>query len=272
MIRSTRTTPEMSERPLEADPWTALVRELDAWDAQGRVADLWWRDDDATSPGPKLDRLIELTATTGLLLATVPASVESELCRVIERAPHVRIGQHGYAHINHAPKGQGAGAWELGLHRGEAAVLADLDRGRQILQQLFDALFISVVIPPWNRLDGALLQPIADRGFRGISLFGARTKVSVGKHCTVINAHCDPVKWKSGPRFTGESKALDQLISQLESRRQGLVDAAEPTGVLTHHIVLDEAGWDFCARLINVVNAHPAAKWLAIPDLFPEPI
>lgn len=257
---------------LKQDPWAALSDELDAWNAEGRVADLWWRDDDATTPGAKLDKLVELTESTGLLLATIPASVDPKLLNVVEQAPHVRVGQHGYAHINHAPKGEGAGAWELGLHRGETAVLNDLDLGREILQQLFGDNFTAVVIPPWNRMDEALIQPIADRGYLGISRFGARTQTHVSERCVVVNAHCDPIKWKSGPRFTGEVKALDQFISHLESRRIGVVDIDEPTGVLTHHIVLDEAGWDFCTRLIEVVNSHPGASWRAIPTLFPEAI
>ncbi|MBX2880524.1 MAG: polysaccharide deacetylase family protein [Granulosicoccus sp.] len=260
----------MTEHKLQQDPWAALVDELDAWSTEGKVADLWWRDDDATSPGPKLDRLFELTTNTGLLLATIPAPAVPELRPVIEQAPHVRVGQHGYAHINHAPKGKGLGAWELGLHRGEAAVLDDLDCGRDILEQLFGELFVAVVIPPWNRLDAALVRPIADRGYLGISRFGARNQKHVTESCVVVNSHCDPINWKSGPQFTGESKALDQLISHLESRRTGEVDAAEPTGVLTHHVVLDEAGWDFCTRLVEVLDSHPAASWSSIPQLFPE--
>lgn len=260
----------MTDARPDKDPWAALSAELDAWSQVGRVADLWWRDDDATSPGPKLDKLIDLTTDAGLLLATIPASVNTELRPVVEHAPHVRVGQHGFAHINHAPRGKGVGAWELGLHRGQVAVLEDLDQGRDILQQLFGGMFIDVVIPPWNRIDSALFQPIAERGFRGISRFGARDQKYVTDHCVFVNSHCDPIKWKSGPRFTGEAKAINQLISHLQSRRTGKVDGDEPTGVLTHHVDLDDAGWAFCSRLVEILNAHPAAVWSSVPALFPD--
>ena len=38
----------VSEKAL-MDPWDILNNELDAWAASGKVADLWWRDDDAVA-------------------------------------------------------------------------------------------------------------------------------------------------------------------------------------------------------------------------------
>ncbi|MDH3231914.1 MAG: polysaccharide deacetylase family protein [Alphaproteobacteria bacterium] len=250
----------------DTDPWAALDGELDRWAAASRIADLWWRDDDAVAPGPKLARLFDVTAATGLLLAVIPARLDDALGPAVAAAPHVRAAQHGYAHVNHAPKGQDLGAWELGLHRGEAAVLADLDAGRTQLETFFGERFLPVVVPPWNRIDAALFGPLAARGYRGVSAFGPRANVAPG--LVLANAHCDPIKWKGGARFAGESKALGDLIEHLAARRTWNVDAGEPTGILTHHIDLDEDGWAFCARLAAAVTRHPAAKWRDPPDIF----
>jgi hypothetical protein len=250
----------------DTDPWAALAAELDAWAAAGRRADLWWRDDDAVAPGPKLERLFDVTAATGLLLAVIPARAEDALGPAVAAAPDVRVGQHGYAHINHAPKGQGLGAWELGLHRGEAAVLAELDAGRERLAALFGARFLPVVVPPWNRIDAALFAPLAARGYRGVSAFGPRRAGTPG--LVVANAQCDPIRWKEGARFAGATKALGALIGHLEARRTGTADADEPTGFLTHHIDLDADGWAFCRRLAATVEHHPAAFWRDPAELF----
>jgi hypothetical protein len=255
----------MTASETKTDPWAALAAEFDAWGVAGRSADLWWRDDDAGAWGPKLERLCRLTAPTGLMLAAIPARSDDGLSRAAE-FPHVRVAQHGYAHVNHAPKGQGLGAWELGLHRGEARLLAELDAGRGRLQAIFGGRFLAVMVPPWNRIDPALYAPLAERGYRGVSAFGPRDRET--HDLIVANAQCDPIKWKGGARFAGEAKALGDLIGHLAARRSGTVDAEEPTGFLTHHIDLDEPGWAFCERLAAAVEAHPAAHWRDPLDVF----
>ena len=134
------------------DSWQLLTKELDAWQAQGAIADLWWRDDDAVATGSKLDQLFSTTETTGLLLAVIPLGAEVNLADAVKASPHVKVAQHGYAHINHAEKGQGQGAWELGLHRGEQVVLDELDHGCMRLEDLFKDHFIPVIVPPWNHI------------------------------------------------------------------------------------------------------------------------
>ena len=52
--------------------WLRLDRELDAWRAAGRTADLWCRDDDACRDSAALARLIDLYAQGKLQFATKP--------------------------------------------------------------------------------------------------------------------------------------------------------------------------------------------------------
>lgn len=243
------------------DPWQTLNTELDAWSAIGKIADLWWRDDDAVAAGPILDRLISITETTGLLLAVIPLKAQQDLATAVEAAPHVKVAQHGYAHINHANRGQGHGAWELGLHRGEQAVLDDLDCGRLRLESLFSDNFIPVIVPPWNHMDPALLAPVANRGFGGVSGFGPRDNSLQSPGFVIVNSHCDLIRWKTGAKFKGEAKTINQLVEHLHARRTGIVDAAEPTGYLTHHIDLDDEGWAFSEQMVQHINDHPAARW-----------
>ncbi len=247
------------------DPWQTLNAELDAWAASDKVADLWWRDDDAIAAGARLDRLISITETTGLLLAVIPSHAEDGLAKSVSDASHVKVAQHGYAHVNHAGRGLGLGAWELGLHRGEQAVLDDLDCGRELLAKLLVDDFIPVIVPPWNHMDPALYSSVAARGYLGVSGFGPRqadTPSGTGRSdFVIVNAHCDLIRWKTGAVFKGERKTINQLVEHLHNRRSGAVDVNEPTGYLTHHLDLDDDGWAFSEKLVRHINDHPAARW-----------
>ena len=58
-------------------PWQRLSAELDQWQALGRAATLWWRDDDAETATPALEKLLGLQRRHGvpLALATIPVVV-----------------------------------------------------------------------------------------------------------------------------------------------------------------------------------------------------
>lgn len=263
------------------DPWLLLDEEFNAWEADGRCASLWWRDDDAVAAGPQLDRLLNTCADTGLLLAVIPALLEASLPKALVRAlaevlarsdskdaAFVSVAQHGYAHINHAPRGMGLGAWELGMHRGESCVLSELDAGRKILEEAFGELFLPVLVPPWNHIAPELYDALAERGYRAVSTEGPRTARELAPGLLSINGHCDPIRWKGGARFAGERKTVNQLIEHLQQRRQALVDIDEPSGYVTHHLDLDEQGWIFSERLAATVQAHPGACWVMPQQLF----
>lgn len=254
--------------PVVDDPWSELDSEFDAWRSSDRVAELWWRDDDAIASGAKLDQLVEITSKSGLLLAAIPARVEKSLVSSLNNVSHVLVAQHGYAHVNHAQRGLGLGAWELGLHRGLEAVMADLDEGRVRIKNFFGEHFIPVIVPPWNRIAPELMHPLAECGYVGVSAFGARSEKSPAPGLIAVNSHCDPIRWKTGACFAGERKTIAQLVQHLRGRRTGLLDAEEPTGFLTHHIDLDSDGWRFCRRLALAVEQHPGARWVSPMDVF----
>ena len=251
-----------------ADPWGQLAEELDAWE---RPATFWWRDDDAVSDGPKLQRLLALAAESDapLALAVIPARLEESLPKALAATDAaVCVLQHGFAHINHAPRGQGLGAWELGLHRGEAAVLDDLATGQEILTSATDT-FLPVITPPWNRIDPALFPALPGLGYRGVTAFGPRETYSPAAGLHLNHAHCDPVNWKRGGVFAGEAKVMGQVVSHLQARRTGDADRGEATGLLTHHVDMDAGAWAFCTRLLKGLSAHPSARVVAAPELFP---
>jgi peptidoglycan/xylan/chitin deacetylase (PgdA/CDA1 family) len=248
-----------------ADPWDRLARELDAWGAAGRVATLWWRDDDATTPSAALDRLLALgVGRAPVALAVVPEPTGAALARRLATAPFARVLQHGWAHRNHRPPGERSAEYQT--DRPLAAMTAELAQGRERLADLFGARFLPVLVPPWNRIDDAVVAALPALGLRCLSVFGPR---AAGATATV-NTHVDPIAWRTGRGFVGETKALGELVGHLADRRGGAADPAEPTGLLTHHLVHDPALWRFLDRLLERTAAHPAARWLDPRQLFSQ--
>jgi len=240
--------------------WDLFCAELDAWQAAGRVAGFWWRDDDATCPGPKLDRLFDLAGPVPLSLAVIPRTAKGSLAR--RTADHngdggrATILQHGYAHRNHAPPAEKKA--EFGTHRPAGAMLEELERGRVSLAALFGPLFAPVLTPPWNRIDDALVSRLAEAGLYGLSRYGPRGSAETD---SIVNTHVDIVDWRGSRGFAGEAVVLEAAVAHLAARRTGAADPEEPTGLLTHHRDHDEDCWRFIGAFLLAVEKHPAAGW-----------
>jgi peptidoglycan/xylan/chitin deacetylase (PgdA/CDA1 family) len=252
--------------PLSA--WQALDGELDLWSASGRRADLWWRDDDACRDSPALRALLDTAAATGVpvALAVIPALLEESLVDRLQQAPGVTILQHGYAHRNHAPPGERN--WELGDHRPVEAVVAELQNGRTELARRLGAHFVPVLVPPWNRIDARVVDRLPATGFLGLSTFGPRTAARPASALVQCNTHVDLIAWRRGRGFIGADAAIERLVAHLRARREGTVDPAEPTGVLTHHLDLEGDAWAFVKALVARTKAHGAATWIAAGTAF----
>ena len=251
--------------------WDGLERELDAWAKEGRRATLWWRDDDAIEPTPALARLLALSRDhlVPLAIAVIPARALPALAAVLLGHPTVTPVQHGYAHQNH--EAAGAKGSELGAARPLAARERELGLGRRRMGRLFGAAALAVLVPPWNRIDPALIACLPRLGFRGLSTYGPRAAAEPAPGLIQVNTHLDIIDWRGSRSFVGEEKALGQLSAHLRARRMRSVDPTEPTGLLTHHLAHDAGAWDFVTALLTRIACHRAARWMAPSEAFSVP-
>lgn len=246
--------------------WRNLERELDDWQRLGRKATLWWRDDDAVEPTPPLSRLTKLSGDYGIpvAVAAIPADSTPSLAEQLAICGNCTILQHGYSHKNNAPTDQKKA--EFGPHRNHDEMICDLTEGTKKMRN-FKGVYPALV-PPWNRIDLGLFARLPKIGFRAISTFGPRKSACPAFGLKQINTHVDPVSWHSGRIFAGKDAVLGQMTGHLSARRKAEVDADEPTGLLTHHLVCDEAGWSFLEALFETTKNHPAADWLSAKEAF----
>jgi hypothetical protein len=259
--------------PVAAARWCDLTHELDAWGDVGRIATLWWRDDDAAAACGRLDRLLEIAGNVPVAFAVIPAEAELGLAGRFHgigarsadgSGPSVL--QHGWRHADHAaPTNKKS---EFAANRPSASVTTELRAGRARLEALFGDRALAVLAPPWNRIAENFLPRLAECGIAAISRFGPRRSAWPAPLVFEANVHVDLVAWKGDRGFIGEGEALGALMRHLRARRAGVADPDEPTGVMTHHLIQDEAAGGFLARLVVMTAAHPAARWLAGREVF----
>jgi hypothetical protein len=255
----------MTEQPyiLDTSGFGPLLDELDRWAGMGQRATLWWRDDDCIEPTPALDQMIGLSATYNvpLGLAVIPARAKPVLADRLQTAPTVFVLQHGYAHINHAAKGERAA--EFGAQRPLEVRAAELADGWHRLAYL--PRRVPVFVPPWNRYDPDIAVAAAATGLQVISAFGPRRTLGAG--IIEANCHCDIISWKTTRGFTGVTKSVGMIVEHLAARRSGTAGTDEVTGVLSHHLDHDAGCWAFLDALFRLTHDHPGAHWISPSNL-----
>lgn len=247
--------------------WQLLVDELDRVHARGRKVDFWLRDDDAIEPSGALDRLLSLAAgrAVPVTLAVPPEPATDALARRLAGLADIGVTVHGWAHRNHAPPD--VKKQELGSHRPQEVVVDELRRGVERLRSLFPEHFVPMLVPPWNRIDAALLQRLPEVGFSALSVFGPEKPSPF----PLINTHVDVMDWRGTRGCREHSLIVADIVARM---RQvcGDIEGAEDqrgrtVGLLTHHLVHDEAVWDFLDGLFSVTSGHPACRWRRTGDL-----
>jgi hypothetical protein len=100
-----------------------------------------------------------------------------------------------------------------------------------------------------------------------LSTFGPRATRLAAPGLHALNTHVDPIQWRADKRFGGPAWTLDQITAHLEARRAGRVDAAEPTGLLTHHRDFSPTAWASLDELLGRLRAHPSVRFPALDRL-----
>jgi hypothetical protein len=236
-----------------------ITEELDRLQQAGKVARCWLRDDDAVEPSMPLERLLEITGafSVPLTLAVIPAYTGEALAQRLERAPSCSVAVHGWSHVNYA--GAGEKKQELGCHRPASEVLDELQRGFSHLAGLHPNRFVPMLVPPWNRIDAGLVPRLADLGFEALSVYGPEMPSVL----RVVNTHVDVMDWH-GTRGGRDRMAL---AGEIVARLGYMFDHGGWLGLLTHHLVHDEAVWDFMIALFDVTTRHPACRWCPVTDI-----
>ncbi|AOF94168.1 polysaccharide deacetylase family protein [Sinorhizobium sp. RAC02] len=222
----------------------------------GKPLSLWLRDDDAIEPTAALNHLLALTATHSVpvLLAVIPSLTGEALSGRLAGESHASVAVHGWAHKNHASSGEKN--QELGAHRPEDQVLAELGAGLETLITLHAGRFVPMLVPPWNRIAPAVVAGLPGLGFEVLSVFGPEKPAPL----KVLNTHVDIIDWR-GTRGGRPTEAVIADLIRVSQLHDG------PIGLLTHHLVHDGAAWNLMEMIFEATAAQSGCSWRSAGDL-----
>jgi len=245
-----------------------LLSELDRWASDGLTARIWWRDDDLQRPTPALEPLLAMADATGWVpgLAVVPEGADADALTARLTGTGAELLVHGFAHRDHTAADEKK--CEFPASRPLSARCRDAREGLTRLREAFPGLVLPCFVPPWNRMPLDLVNCLTDSGFTGLSTFGPRHAPEAAPGLRRVNTHIDVIDWRGTRKFVGTGVVADALASHLEARRTGRADAEEPSGLLTHHLVMVDEDWRALEAMVLELKSHEAVDLIAPRDCF----
>lgn len=243
--------------------WQPLRDELSRWINANRSIRFWLRDDDAVEPTDALERLLTLSNKyeVPLLLAVIPSLAGAPLAERLKVEHLATVAVHGWSHVNHANTGEKK--QELGAHRALETALAELAEGQSRIQELFPEQALPILVPPWNRIDPALLPHLNSLGFSALSVFGT-PKNSQTDHIPVVNTHVDLMDWHGTRGCRDHGELVNEIVGEMRNRFDG---EDSTIGILAHHLVHDESAWIFLQTLFEVIAGTGGGRWVSAREL-----
>jgi predicted glycosyltransferase len=247
--------------------WSPVDRALSRAKDRDCTVDFWWRDDDAVAHTPELDRLLDFARRykAGIGLAAIPEGLERSLADRLQDESSAFALVHGSSHANHAPLAEKKA--EFGIHRPVKAMAAEAAGALQTAQALLGSKLLPVFVPPWNRIAPGLAPLLPNLGYQALSTFRDRDRHRRVKDLVQINTHIDPIDWRGTRSLVEPGELIAQLAGAIDRRVEGTADPSEPVGLLTHHLIHDEAIWFFCERLLAYLSRRDI-HFLQINQLF----
>ena len=254
---------------MAAADWADLVAELDRWGEAGRVATLWWRDDDAVAATPQLATLLRVAGGSAGCAGGDPGPRDRGFGRCPGRRAR-RPGCCSTAGVTRTMRQGKKSEYPSGLSA--SVVAAEIAAGTGLPRRavrVTRAAGVRAAVEPHRAGAARRSRRSRDRGPLDDRL--ANKTRAVRPPCrpglALIDVHVDLTDWKGGRRFIGAAAALGALVAWLRRAGSAMRPPAGPIGILTHHLIMDRETAAFVEALLRAVAGHRAARWVDIAEM-----
>ena len=118
-----------------------------------------------------------------------------------------------------------------------------------------------MLVPPWNRIEPALIGELPRLGFTALSAFG---RAPAAAPIPVVNTHVDLIDSRAGHRCREPGVLIGRLVEELARARSGG----------GHRWASSAITWratgrplPFSKNLFRLTAGHPACRWQGPADL-----
>lgn len=232
---------------------------------EGRYIKFWWRDDDATKASPALEQLAHssLQAQASVLLAVIPQTAGKSLRTALDEHSHLVPCVHGWAHINHAPQGEKKA--ELGKYRALTEIKGEITTALHHLKKVLGDDILAVMVPPWNRISGDVVQCLVSIGYQGVSGFANNLEAYAPDDLIVASTHIDIIDWRGEYSIARTGKPAGIVASEIAAE---ILSGRDEIGLLSHHLVHDQKAWDTLNMIAETISSTSNTSWLNPRDIF----
>jgi predicted glycosyltransferase/peptidoglycan/xylan/chitin deacetylase (PgdA/CDA1 family) len=247
----------LSDRLVEA-----LRGKLDHVQAVGEPIHVFLRDDDVDEDEETLRRLLDISISRGVPvnLEIIPGRLTADATQLLKDHQRdfpalVELNQHGWQHANHEANGKKC---EFGPSRTAAQQLADIARGKALLEASFGDRFYPVFTPPWNRCTADTFAALDRLGFAALSR-DERLVPPAGWQFQEVPVTLDLFDWGGNPRLRAPEAIVADLLTQFD--RGGRI------GLMLHHKVMDDRAFGLLDQLLAELTTYPVVHFHTFQSL-----
>jgi hypothetical protein len=230
-----------------------LINALEEWQAEARVIDIFFRDDDVDEDVDSLRPLLDLflTLQTPVNLEVIPGLLTDAAIRMLRQCPPslVELNQHGWRHVNHEREGRKC---EFGASRSYEQQLEDIADGQRRMNEAFGDGWSPVFTPPWNRCAEVTFRALDQLGYAALSK-SHDEHPATGHKFREISITLDLNRWKGDPAMKSPESIIGELVTQMYE--------LDTIGIMLHHKVMDSTAFSLLERLIETLRAYPRVRF-----------